>query len=185
LARFLETDRLILRPWRDDDLAPFAEMNADPQVMEHFPAPLDREQSDRFVQRIRSHFAQRDYGLYALEHKNGPPFLGFVGLTVVDFEAEFAPGVEIGWRLSRASWGQGLASEAASECLRFAFEELRLPEVVSFTSPSNLRSQAVMQRIGMTHDTDGDFEHPRVAPGHPLRRHVLFRKRRPLPGATR
>lgn len=169
------TPRLLLRPWRESDRAPFAALNADPEVMEHFPSVLDRAASDALVDRVAAHFAEHGYGLFAVEVPGRAPFVGFVGLLKVGFEAHFTPAVEIGWRLARAAWGHGYATEAAREACRIAFEELRLPELVSFTVPANRRSRAVMERIGMTHDPADDFDHPKLPEGHPLRRHVLYR----------
>jgi RimJ/RimL family protein N-acetyltransferase len=171
----LTTDRLILRRWRDADREPFAALNADPEVMEHFPEPLDRTRSDAFVDRVEEVFEQRGFGFWAVEEAATGRFIGFTGLWVPRFEAQFTPAVEIGWRLARAAWGHGYASEAARRALTFAFEDLELPEVVSFTARTNLRSQAVMRRIGMTHDPADDFDHPSVAEGDRLRPHVLWR----------
>jgi RimJ/RimL family protein N-acetyltransferase len=171
----LETRRLLLRAWRDEDLLPFAALNADPRVMEFFPRILERAESDALAQRIRAQFDHRGFGLWAVEELENDKFIGFVGLTVQTFEAHFTPCVEIGWRLAFTSWGRGYASEAASAALEFGFRQLHLREIVSFTVPSNLRSRRVMERIGMSHDRDGDFEHPAIHPGHPLRRHVLYR----------
>jgi RimJ/RimL family protein N-acetyltransferase len=173
----LSTDRLLLREWRDEDRAPFAEMNADALVMEYFVAPLSRSRSDELVDRFQNEFAEKGFCPWALELAATKTFIGFVGLHVVPNEMAFAPAVEVGWRLARAHWGMGYASEAGSASLRFAFEILRLPEVVSFTSALNLRSQRVMTRIGMARDERGDFVHPGVPEGHPLRPHVLYRIR--------
>lgn len=150
-------------------------MNADPEVMEHFPATLTRQESDAVIDRIEACFEEHGLGFWALEHAETGRFLGFTGLSVPRFEAHFTPAVEIGWRLSRAAWGHGYAAEAARRALTFAFTDLSLPEIVSFTSTTNLRSQAVMARIGMTHDSAGDFDHPLVDAGHRLERHVLWR----------
>lgn len=163
-----------LRAWRDADRGPFAELNADPEVMEHFPAPLSREQSDAMVDRIVAHHVERGYGLWALEVDGR--FAGFVGLSTASFPAQFTPAVEVGWRLSRWAWGRGAASTAARRVLRAA-PGFGIEEVLSFTATSNARSAAVMERIGMVRDPDGDFEHPRVPEGSPLRRHVLYRWR--------
>lgn len=171
----LTTDRLVLRRWRHGDREPFAAMNADPEVMEHFPDTLSAEQSDALVDSIESGFEQRGFGLWALEIAETGRFIGFTGLSVPRFEAHFTPAVEIGWRLTRSSWGHGYAGEAARRALAFAFDDLALAEVVSFASHSNLRSQKVMERIGMTHDPADDFDHPALDEGHPLRRHVLWR----------
>ena len=164
----IATERLLLRQWRDEDLEPFAALNADPVVMEHFPATMAREASDAFADHNRERIAERGWGLWAVEADGA--FIGFVGLN----EPDFMPGVEIGWRLARGAWGKGYATEAARAAAAYAFEELRLPEIVSFTATTNLRSQRVMERIGMTRDPSGDFDHPRVADPW-LRRHVLYR----------
>ena len=166
---------MLLRRWRDSDRAPFAAMGADPAVMEYFPALLSRAQSDAMIDALEAHFDARGFGLWALELAQTGEFLGFTGLAVPRFEAHFMPAVEIGWRLARPAWGHGYATEAARRALRFAFEEAGLAEVVSFTTVANLRSRAVMERIGMTRDPDGDFDHPRVPAGSPLRPHVLYR----------
>ena len=171
----LESARLRLRPWRDTDLPEFAAMSADPQVMRYFPAPLSRLESAALIGRIRGHFAEYGYGLWALERKATGAFIGFTGLLNVNFDAPSSPAVEIGWRLDPQQWGLGYASEAAWAVLRCAFDRLALDQVVSFTSQLNLPSQKVMQAIGMQHDPDGDFEHPRLPEGHPLRSHVLYR----------
>jgi ribosomal-protein-alanine N-acetyltransferase len=174
---FLRTDRLLLRPWREDDLEPFAALNADPAVMEHFARPLDRPESDAFVARIMAHFAREGFGFWAVEVPGAAPLVGLVGLARPAFEAPFTPCVEIGWRLAREHWGKGYATEAALAALRYGFEELSLDEIVAFTVPGNVRSQAVMGRIGMTRSADDDFDHPSLPEGHPLRRHVLYRAR--------
>ncbi len=173
----LQTERLVLRRWRDGDREPFARLNADPVVMEHFPALLDRDESDAMVDRLDGDIAERGWGLWALERRDDGTFIGFTGLSVPAFDAPFMPAVEIGWRLDRRAWGQGLATEAARASLHYAFEQLALAEVVSFTVPANVRSRAVMERIGMQRDEPGDFHHPRVERGHPLSRHVLYRIR--------
>lgn len=171
----LESARLRLRQWQDDDLAEFAALCADPLVMQYFPAPLSRVESAALIGRIRGHFAEYGFGLWALERQDSGAFIGMTGLLNVSFDAPFTPAVEIGWRLARRHWGQGFASEAAWTCLRCAFVQLGLDEVVSFTTQGNLPSQKVMQAIGMQPDPLGDFEHPRLEPGHPLRPHVLYR----------
>ena len=171
----LRTERLLLRPWRDEDREPFAALNADPEVMEHFPSTMTREESDAFVDFLTGVFAERGWGLWAVEVEG--EFVGFVGLLVPRFEAHFTPAVEIGWRLARHAWGKGYATEAGRAVLDFAFGELGLEEVVSFTATTNLPSQRVMQRLGMTHDPADDFDHPRVTDPR-LRRHVLYRARR-------
>jgi RimJ/RimL family protein N-acetyltransferase len=171
----LDTVRLKLRHWSIADLAPFAALNADPAVMEFMPARLSREASDAMAARAQAHLERDGFGLWALEVRGGPPFAGYVGLQRPSFEAHFMPCVEIGWRLAHEAWGHGYATEAAGACLRHAFGVMALPEVVAFTVPVNLRSRAVMQRLGMTEDPAGAFEHPRLPTGHALRSHVLYR----------
>ena len=174
----LRTERLLLRQWREDDFDPFAELNADPEAMRFFPSALTREQSDALATLARTMLSERGWGLWAVEVVDGAPFVGFVGLNVPTFEAPFLPAVEIGWRLGREHWGHGYATEGARAAARFGFEELGLDEIVSFTSVVNERSRRVMERLGMTHDPAGDFDHPRVPKG-PLRRHVLYRLKSP------
>ncbi|NVI86020.1 GNAT family N-acetyltransferase [Actinomadura sp. BRA 177] len=166
---------MLLRRWTEADREPFAALNADPEVMEHFPAPLTRAESDAMVDRIEARFAESGFGWWALEVAGTGEFIGFTGLSVPRFDAHFTPAVEIGWRLARSAWGHGYATEAAFRALSYAFDEAHLDEVVSFTSAPNLKSQAVMKRIGMTYDPSDDFEHPLVPEGHRLRRHVLYR----------
>jgi ribosomal-protein-alanine N-acetyltransferase len=175
----LETERLRLRRWRAADRESFAEINADPEVMEHFPAPLTRSQSDDLVEAIESGFERHGFGLWALETRSSGELIGFAGLAVPGFEAPFMPAVEVGWRLARPAWGQGYATEAGRAALEFGFDRVGLEQIVSFTSAGNLRSRAVMGRIGMSHDPGDDFDHPGIEPGDPLRRHVLYRVRAP------
>ena len=171
----LTTERLILRPWREEDYEPFAAMSADPAVME-FIAPLrDRAASDAIADRLAGHVEDHGFGFWALEAPGVAPFIGFTGLIHVDDDMPFAPAVEIGWRLARDHWGKGYASEAARAALAFGFDTLKLGEIVALTVPANLRSQAVMERIGMGRDPAGDFDHPKLPEGDPLRRHVLYR----------
>jgi RimJ/RimL family protein N-acetyltransferase len=171
----LATERLLLRGWRDADRAPFAALNADPLVMEHFPGTLARFESDRLVDRVVEHFARHGFGSWAVEAPGVAEFLGFVGLSVPRFEAHFTPCVEIGWRLAREHWGRGFAPEAARAALEFGFERLGLDQIVAFTVPGNLKSRRVMEKLDMRHDPADDFDHPSLAEDHPLRRHVLYR----------
>jgi ribosomal-protein-alanine N-acetyltransferase len=173
------TERLLLRRWRDEDRGPFAALNADPAVMEHFPSPMTRAESDAFVDRIIAQHDEHGWGLWAVEVRATGRFIGFTGLAVPRFEAHFTPAVEVGWRLARDAWGSGYASEAARAAVAFGFDELGLEQIVSFTAVGNLRSRAVMVRIGMTHDPAEDFDHPALPEGHALRRHVLYRLPRP------
>ena len=171
----LKTQRPRLRAWRDDDRAPFAAFNADSRVMEFLPKPLDRDESDAMADRIAAHFAEHRVGLWAVEVPGIAPFIGFVGLAVAKFDAPFTPCIEIGWRLAFNHWEQGYASEAARATIEDGFGRLGLRETVSFTVPRNLRSRAVMERIGMRRDPADDFDHPNFAEDHPLRRHALYR----------
>lgn len=171
----LTTDRLLLRPWRADDRGPFAALNADPEVMEHFPAPMTRAESDGMADVLSDFIARHGWGLWATETRVDHRFIGFVGMSIPSFEAHFTPCVEIGWRLSRSAWGHGYATEAARTALAYGFGQLELDEVVSFTAATNERSQRVMQRLGMSHRPEDDFEHPLLDAGHPLRPHVLYR----------
>src|SRR3954447_6688640 len=174
----IQTDRLILRRWQDADREPFARMNADPEVMEHFPAQLSREESDGLIDKIEAHFESRGFGAWAAELRAEGEFIGFIGLAVPRFQAAFTPAVEIGWRLDAAHWGSGLASEGARAVVRHAFEVVGLEELVSFTVPANVRSRRVMEKLGMTRDPRDDFDHPDLLAGHPMQRHVLYRLRR-------
>ncbi len=174
----LTTDRLLLRQWEDDDLLPFAALCADPEVMQHFPAPLTSEQAADLVGRHRALLDAGEPGLFAVEVEETGDFIGFVGLAAPSFTAPFTPCVEIGWRLARTSWGQGFATEAGRAVLEHGFTTLGLNEVVSFTARDNLRSRAVMERLGMTRDPSEDFGHPALEPGDPLRPHVLYRRMR-------
>lgn len=168
----------MLRRWQPEDVAPFAVMNADPVVMEFFPAPLTVAETREYVERIETCFETNGYGLWAVEVQGGRRFAGFVGLSPVDPPYPFAPAVEIGWRLARECWGHGFATEAALASLGFGLYDIGLDEVVSFTSAVNTRSRRVMQRIGMIRNPADDFDHPKLLEGQPLRRHVLYRSRR-------
>jgi RimJ/RimL family protein N-acetyltransferase len=171
----MRTERMVMRRWRASDREPFAALNADPQVMAHFPATLDRAASDAFVDRIEAGFEANGFGLWALERIDTGEFIGFTGLNVARFEAHFTPAVEVGWRLCRQAWGHGFATEAGRQALRVGFGEFGLEESVSFTATGNAASRAVMCRLGMTRDPAEDFEHPALPSEHPLRRHVLYR----------
>ena len=171
----LETPRLLLRPWRISDREPFARLNADPRVMEYFPALLTPGETFAAMGRIEAHHQSHGFGLLAAELRSTGEFLGFIGLAEPGFEAHFTPCVEIGWRIAAVFWGHGYATEGAQALLRHAFTTLALPEVVSFTVPANLRSRRVMEKLGMTRNPAEDFDHPRIPEGHPLRRHVLYR----------
>ncbi|MER6302775.1 GNAT family N-acetyltransferase [Kitasatospora sp. NPDC001539] len=172
----LRTERLLLRRWRESDLAPWAALNADPEVREHLGGVLTRERSDASVARFEAAIERRGYGWLAVEVRESGEFIGFAGLDDVEEQAPVS-GVEIGWRLARAAWGHGYATEAARAVLAYGFGPLALPEVLAVTTAANLRSQAVMRRLGMTRDPAEDFDDP-GAPEGPLRRNVVFRLRR-------
>jgi ribosomal-protein-alanine N-acetyltransferase len=176
-AFLLETERLLLRPWKDEDLDPFADMCADPEVMRFFPDIWTRKRSALMISRSGTQLTTEGFFLSAVEVKATGEFIGFVGLNRPTYAKPlpFDPCVEIGWRLKRSAWGQGYAGEAAAEWLRFGFETVGLEEIVSFTIPANLPSQRVMEKIGMIRDWQGDFLHPTLPADHPYARHVLYR----------
>ena len=171
----LRTVRLVLRRWREADRTPFATLNADPVVTEHFPAPLRPEESDALVDRIEAGFEERGWGLWAVEIPGRAAFAGFIGLNPATFDAPFTPAVEVGWRLAREHWGRGYATEGALGALTFGFDALALDEIVSFTTHGNARSRRVMERLGMHRDPADDFDHPNLPEGDPLQPHVLYR----------
>jgi RimJ/RimL family protein N-acetyltransferase len=168
----LVTARLTLRDWRESDRGPFAALNADPRVMEHFPSTLDRAGSDALAARLETRLREQGWGLWAVDLDGA--FIGFTGLARPSFEAPFMPAIEIGWRLAPHAWGHGYATEAAIAAAAHAFDVLGLDELVSFTTVRNVPSRRVMERIGMTHDEVDDFDHPNLV-GHPQQRHVLYR----------
>lgn len=170
---YIETPRLLLRDWKATDILPFARINSDDRVMEFFLNKLTEAETIAFYHRIRQEFEEYGYGLYAVESKESHAFLGYVGFHHFTFSADFAPGVEIGWRLCKEAWGKGYATEAASACLHYAKNNLKLKEVYSFTSVPNKRSARVMQKIGMSFEKE--FDHPLVESGHWLLRHVLYK----------
>lgn len=171
----ITTDRLLLRGWRESDRLPYAALNADPEVMRHFPSTLTREQSDQMVDRIEAAWAANSFGLWAVERCDRSEFIGFVGLAAPSWVADFTPCVEVGWRLGRAHWGHAFAPEAALAAVAFGFEHVDLPndEIVSFTTTKNVNSQRVMQKIGMQLDPLREFDHP-LTPGWREQRHVLY-----------
>jgi ribosomal-protein-alanine N-acetyltransferase len=171
----MSSGRICLRRWRDEDREPFAAMNSDARVMEFFRSSLTRGESDAMADRIEQHFGEHGFGLWAVEIRDVAPFIGFAGLAIARFRAPFTPCVEVGWRLAFAHWGQGYATQAARLALGYGFGTLALSDVVSFTSATNHRSRAVMERLGMRRDPAEDFDYPSFPEGHPLRRHVLYR----------
>lgn len=170
----LETERLILRQWEDSDYPLFAEMSSDPVVMEFYPSTLSREESDAMASKIKGLIKKQSWGFWAVETKSDHEFVGFVGLHKPMYELPVAECVEVGWRLRKECWGNGYATEAGKEALRFGFEELNLDEIYSFASILNNRSWAVMERLNMS-DTGNNFEHPNIPEGHSLREHVLYK----------
>ena len=172
----IATERLILRPWKSEDFLPYAEMNADPRVREFFPAVLTREKSDAEIRYFQSTYDRDGFCMFAAELIGAGQFAGFIGLQTMNFVVPSVeqPAVEIGWRLSHMHWGKGLATEGARGVVRYAFATLQLRELVAITVPANLRSRNVMEKIGMKHIPELDFDHPRIPEGHPLRAHVLY-----------
>lgn len=172
----LATERLLLREWRESDRRPYAELNADPEVMRHFPSTLTEQQSGEMIDRIVAAWNDRGYGLWAVERVDTSDFIGFVGLTSPAWQASLTPCIEVGWRLARRHWGHGFAPEAALAALEWGFANLDPPDdqIVSFTTEANLNSRRVMDKIGMVRDVDADFDHP-LLPDWVERRHVLYR----------
>lgn len=174
----IRTPRLLLREWRDEDIEPFAAMSADAEVMALLMGPLDRARSDEWVAGKRAFWREHRFGEWVVELPGEAAFAGVVGLSRIGYEAHFTPAVEAAWRLARPYWGRGYAYEAARAALDDGFVRLGLGEIVAVTTPANRRSRGLMERLGMVRDGDGDFDHPRVPAGHPLKRHVLYRLRR-------
>ncbi|MGJ5203564.1 GNAT family N-acetyltransferase [Bradyrhizobium sp. HKCCYLR20261] len=171
----IATDRLILREWRDQDRVPFMEMSADPDVMLYLRALPTRQACDQWIDFQIKHFAEHGFGFWVVEDRASGAFLGATGLFKIFFDAPFTPAVEIGWRLARAAWGQGIATEAARASLAFGFDQLNLDEIIAYAAPANASSQNVMRKLGMIRDAASDFDHPRVEPDSPLRRQVMYR----------
>ncbi len=173
--KILETDRLLLRTFEAADFEGMLAINQDPLVMAHFPGLVDKAGTQGLIDKINQHYLDYGYTLYAVELKSTAEFIGFVGLLKPSFEAHFTPNTEIGWRLSAKHWGKGYAPEAAHAVLDYAFNVLKFPEVVSFTSMTNTNSIRVMEKIGLKHDEADDFNHPNLSPDSPLYGHVLYR----------
>ena len=171
----IETARLILRPWVEEDRKPFAEMSADPAVMEYLFPLGGQEGANAWIDRQMAHLAEHGFCFCALEEKESGAFAGSVGLDKVGYEAHFTPAVEVGWRLAKTFWGRGYAPEAALASMRYGFEVLGLSEIVANTATHNTNSRRVMEKLGMGHDVQDDFDHPRMPEGHPLRRQALYR----------
>lgn len=174
-APTLETPRLLLRPWRDDDIPHWVAMHADPRVMEFFPSTYSEEYAKEVAAQLRTQLERHGFGWWIAEIKQSRRFAGTIALQNVPFQAHFTPASEIGWRLPHEAWGHGYATEGARAVLEFAFTQLACDEIVSMTAEINVRSQRVMERLGMTHDPADDFDHPRLEDGDRLKRHVLYR----------
>lgn len=170
----IETERLLLREWKESDKNPFFKLNQDSRVMEFFPALWDQETVNSFMDRMNEQLIERQYTLWAVEEKKSEACIGFIGLNYVSWNAHFTPCVEIGWRLAYDFWGQGFAPEGAFAVLDYAFQQLKIKKIVAFTTKDNYRSRRVMEKIGMTRDIQGDFLHPKLQPNHPLALHVLY-----------
>jgi len=170
----INTPRLRLRQWKQNDFPAFARLNADPVVMAYYPDVMSTEESNAMASKIEALITKNGWGFWAVEKKDDKCFIGFVGLHEPTYDLPVTPCIEIGWRLAKEYWGEGYATEAAKQALAVAFGELSLPEVYSFTSVSNTKSRAVMERLGMT-NTNMNFEHPIIPEGNPLREHVLYK----------
>lgn len=169
---YIETPRLILRDWSAEDILPFADINSNPHVMKYFLKALTEEESLGFYNRIQNEFSQCGYGLYAVEKREDGAFIGYTGFHGIPLDIDFAPGVEIGWRLRHDDWNKGYATEAAKACLLYAKEHIPFDTIWSFTSLSNKSSERVMQKIGMTKVKE--FPHPAIPDNHPLKEHLLY-----------
>ncbi|WP_373998763.1 GNAT family N-acetyltransferase [Bdellovibrio bacteriovorus] len=172
---YLETPRLILRLWKPEDIDPFHALCSDPEVMEYFPSTLSKEETIAFIERLKANQKKDGYSFMACERKDTGEFVGFVGLSYFTHPTHFSPCVEVGWRLAKKHWGHGFAPEAARAVIDYAFGSLKASEVVAMTAVDNWKSRRVMEKIGMTYNSADDFDHPKVADGHPLKRHVLYR----------
>ena len=171
----LQTSRLILRNWKQNDIEPFAILNSDPRVCEFLPNVLSQEETLSSVLKIQSHFKKHAFGLFAVELISTKTFIGFVGLKYFSFDSHFTPSVELAWRISWENWGQGLATEAAQKVTQYGFETLGLPEILAITAKNNQRSRKVMEKLGMFTNEDENFLHPQLEYSHPLAEHVLYR----------
>ena len=171
----LQTSRLILRNWKQNDIEPFAILNSDPRVCEFLPNVLSQEETLTSVMKIQSHFKKHAFGLFAVELISTKTFIGFVGLKYFSFDSHFTPSVELAWRLSWENWGQGLATEAAQKVTQYGFETLGLPEILAITAKNNQGSRRVMEKLGMFTNEDENFLHPQLEYSHPLAEHVLYR----------
>lgn len=173
--KIIETDRLVLRTWKNDDADTFYSINQDPKVIEFLGGPMTLEEVDQFIQDKNKQQETRNFTLWATELKATGELIGYIGLNYTDWPAHFTPTVEVGWRLGSQYWGNGYATEGAKACLNYGFNKCGLQEIVSFTVPANMRSIRVMEKIGMIRDLKGDFVHPKLPLDHRLSQHVLYR----------
>lgn len=178
IDKTIKTKRLILRPWKKEDLEPLSRLNIDPRTMEFLFAPLTREESSARLEIYTRHIEDYGWGLWAVSAPGVSDFIGWIGLWPIGFDSHFTPAIEVGWRLLPEFWGQGYATEGAEASLQYGFDTLKLDEIVSITVPANLRSKRVMEKLGMHTDPKDDFDHPKLPEGHPLKRHVLYRLKR-------
>lgn len=175
MTTILETNRLILRHWKEEDIIPFANMNADPIVMQYFQSTLSKDESHQLAEKLQNEIILRDIGFWALELKATKEFIGFTGLRHTDINTHFTPCIEIGWRLAKEFWGKGLAYEAAFNSLMYGFKKLQLEEIVSYTPTQNFRSCNLMKKLNMKSDPKEHFAHPLLSNNHPLKKHILYR----------
>ncbi len=178
MSIIIETERLFLRTWEEKDIEPFYSMNQDPKVIEYLAGPMDIEQVEDFIQKMKIQQQKRNYSLWAVELKSSGEFIGFIGLNYTDWEAHFTPAVEVGWRLDSKYWGNGYAPEGAKACLDYGFNKIGLGEIISFTVPENTNSLRVMDKIGLKRDIKDDFIHPKLPKESRLSQHVLYRLRK-------
>lgn len=171
----IETDRLILRTWKDKDIKPYFLINQDPKVIEFLGGALTMEQVQDFIKAQNIQYQERNYALWAAELKESGEMIGFIGLHYVDWEAHFTPAIEIGWRLGSQYWGNGYATEGAKACLSYGFNKIGLREIIAITVPANVRSRRVMEKLGLKRDMGDDFVHPELPHDHHLSQHVLYR----------
>jgi len=174
--KVIETDRLILRTWKDKDCAEYFRINQDPKVLEHLPGPLTMDEANDFIMRMRKQWDEKNYTIWAAEEKYAGKFIGFIGLSYLNWGEPFEPCVEIGWRLGSEHWGKGYATEGAKAALEYGFDVCRLEEIVAITVPANTRSQRVMDKIGLIRDMEADFAHPKLPADHRLSQHIFYRK---------
>ncbi len=175
MSIIIETERLILRTWKEEDIEPYFLINQDSKVLKYLLGPLTREHIQEVIERMNAQQNERDYTLWAAELKSSKQMIGFIGLNYTDWKSKFTPNVEIGWRLGSQYWGNGYAPEAAKACLDYGFNKINLKEIISFTVPSNAKSLKVMEKIGLKRDFKNNFAHPKLPHDHHLSQHILYR----------